>query len=287
MWGEVEVWGEIRSPVLAAPSFNDCIGTNSSTLIIVGKEDEDPQAANDLCEKYKPLALKIARRYRGLGIANDELHSAALLGLTVASRKFDPTRGAFGPHAKPWIKGELTRLFKPTADAMAFGRSESLNVPALGDDDDSDHQRDVAAPAPTIMPDLSALAETDRYIIQSRLCGETLAEIGKVLGISSERVRQREVRARSKIKGIIASECLSDLTKRGEAIRLPGEHTRREVDFRDREPPKHTHGKPKPSRRILHHRAHASRLAELRGKEPLRNARGPYGGPVIHGWGCK
>ena len=130
MWGEVEVWGEIRSPVLAAPSFNDCVGlTATSTNLIVGEDDEDPQAANDLCEKYKPLALKIARGYRGRGIPNDELRSAALLGLTVASRKFDPTRGAFGPYAKLWIKGELTRFFKPTADAMAFGRSESLNVP--------------------------------------------------------------------------------------------------------------------------------------------------------------
>jgi RNA polymerase sigma factor (sigma-70 family) len=280
MWGEVE-----RSPLLAAPGFNDCIGTNSSTLIIDGEDDEETQAANDLCERYRPLAFKIARGYRDRGVPLDDLRSAADLGLVLASRKFDPARGAFGPYAKLWIKGELTRLFKPAADAMAFGRSESLKVPVRGDDDDRDYQRDVAAPAPTIMPDLSALAETDRCIIQSRLCGETLAEIGKALGISSERVRQRETRARSKIKGIIASECISDLTKREEAIRLPGEHTRREVDFRDREPPKHGHLEPKPSRKILHHRANASRLADLRGNKPLRNPRGPYGGPVIHGWG--
>ena len=128
MWGEVE-----RSPVLAAPSFNDYVGlTATSTNLIVGEEDEDPQAANDLCEKYEPLALKIARRYRGRGIPNDELRSAALLGLTVASRKFDPTHGAFGPYAKFWIKGELTQFFKPTADALAFGRFESLRRPRCG-----------------------------------------------------------------------------------------------------------------------------------------------------------
>jgi RNA polymerase sigma factor (sigma-70 family) len=178
MWGEVEVWGEIRSPVLAAPSFNNCIGTNSSTHIIDGEDDEKTQAANDLCNRYLPLALKIARDYGDKGIHFEDLRSAAYLGLVSASRKFDPARGAFGPYAKPWIKGEITRLFKPAADAMAFGRSESLKIPARGDDDDRDRQRDVAAPAPTIAPDLSALAETDRYIIQSRLCGETLAKIG-------------------------------------------------------------------------------------------------------------
>jgi hypothetical protein len=59
MWGEIE-----RSPVLAAPSFNDCIGTTSSTIIIDGQDDEKTQAANDLCLSYLPLAYKIAGRYR-------------------------------------------------------------------------------------------------------------------------------------------------------------------------------------------------------------------------------
>ena len=170
---------------------------------------------------------------------------------------------------------------------MAFGCTELLKVPKPGDDDAKEHQGDVAAPAPTIAPDLSALADTDRHIIGSRLRGDTLAEIGKVLGISPERVRQREVHARTKIKGIVSSQCLSDLTKRGKVIRLPGEGARREVDFRDREPPKHTYAEPRPSRQLLHHRSNASRLAELRGNEPLRNQRGPFGGPVIHGWGSK
>ena len=56
MWGEVE-----RSPVLAAPSFNDYVGlAATSTNLIVGEEDEETQAANDLCKRYVPLARKIA-----------------------------------------------------------------------------------------------------------------------------------------------------------------------------------------------------------------------------------
>ena len=291
MWGEVEVWGEIRSPVLAAPSFDNYRGliastTNQSIGAKVSKIQELPgRELNDLCKQYEPLVKNLAARYMGKGIEFEDLRAAGLLGLARALPKFDPDRGVtLGIFARHWIRGEMTALFKSN-DPLASGRASSLTVVNTDDEDGSSHQRDVAAPAPTIVPDLGALAETDRYIIESRLRGETLAEIGKALGISSERVRQREVRARSKIKGIIASECLSDLTKRGEAIRLPGEHTRREVDFRDREPPKHTHWEPKPSRKILHHRANASRLADLRGNKPLRNPRGPYGGPVIHGWG--
>ena len=72
MWGEIE-----RSPVLAAPSFNDCIGTNSSTLIIDGGNDEETQAANDLCERYRLYAFKIASEYLGKGIHFEDLKSAA------------------------------------------------------------------------------------------------------------------------------------------------------------------------------------------------------------------
>ena len=123
MWGEIE-----RSPVLAAPSFSNFIAANSTTKI--GENDEEVQAdeANDLCDEIPPARLQDCQRYRDKGVSLDELRSAALLGLTVASRKFDPTIGAFGPYAKPWIKGELTRLFKPTKDALAFGRFESLDA---------------------------------------------------------------------------------------------------------------------------------------------------------------
>jgi RNA polymerase sigma factor (sigma-70 family) len=276
--GRLPMWGEIeRSPVLAAPSFNDYVGlTATSTYSIGGEEDENPQAPNDLCEKYLPLAHKIARSYAGRGIDFEDLRGAAYLGLTRASRRFNPERGAFGPYAKFWISGEITALFKgnnPLNDAQSLTKNY--------EEDDESHQKDVAAPSPVIAPDLSGLAGTDRHIIESRLRGETLVEIGKTLGISAERVRQREVLSRSQLRGSVASQCISDLTRRGKVIKLPGEHTRREVEFRDREPPKHVYCEPQPSGRLVHHRANASRLADLRG----RNPRGPYGGPVIHGWG--
>jgi RNA polymerase sigma factor (sigma-70 family) len=274
MWGAVE-----RSPVLAAPSFNDHVGlTATSTNLIVGQEDEDPQAPNNLCEKYKPLALKIASGYRDRGIHFEELRSAAYLGLVSASRKFDPERGAFGPYARHWIKGEITALFKSN-DPLASGYSESLTV--WHDDDDSGHQTDVAAPAPTIAPDLGALSDRERHIIEARARAETLTEIGKELGISAERVRQLEARALPKIKGGVASACISDLTKRG----IPIEPTRRYVEFRDREPPKHIYREPPPSRRLAHHRAIAPRLAALRGNKPFRRWKGPYGGAIVISWG--
>ena len=283
MWEEIE-----RSPVLATPGSNTYAGliassTNQSFGAKVGNRQvlsEKEEA--DLCKKYRPLVLSLAARYSGRGIAFDELEAAGQLGLTRALRKFDPARGSFGAYAKPWVRGEITALFKPTSDLFSC-RRVSLSV--HHNDDERSHQRDVADEAPVIAPDLDALSDRDRHIIESRAAGETLAEIGKQLGISSERVRQLEVRARSQVKGTIASRCISELTQRGKVIRFPAERTRRLAEFRDREPPKHVYREPEASRKMIHHRANAPKLAALRGGQPIRNANGRYGGPIIHQWG--
>ena len=277
MWGEVE-----RSPVLPAPSFNDYVGlAATSTNLIVGGEDEETQAANDLCKRYVPLARKIASRYQGRGVHYEDLCSAAELGLTLGSRKFDPSKGAFGPYVTFWIKGELTKLFKPTDDAFSR-RCVSLSI--HHNDDERSHQRDVADQAPTIAPYLSALSKRERHIIEARARAETLTEIGKELGISAERVRQLEARALPKIKGGVASACISDLTKRGKVIQFPIERTRRYAEFRDREPPEHIYCEPPPSRQLVHHRANSPRLANLRGNKPFRRWKGPYGGAIVISW---
>jgi RNA polymerase sigma factor (sigma-70 family) len=266
--------------MFAAPGSE--ITSLSSYNNLIGPDDEDIQAANDLSKRYLPLARKIARSYGGRGISDDDLRSAAELGLTLGSRKFDPNSGAFGPYVSFWIKGEITKLFKPSADAFSRHR---VSLTVHHNDDERSHQRDVADQAPTIAPDLSALSERERDIIEARASGETLSEIGKEFGVSAERIRQLEARALPKIKGGIASACISDLTQRGKVIRFPIERTRHYAEFRDREPPKHIYQEPIPTRQLLHHRKHAPRLAALRGNEPLRNPKGPYGGPVIHGWG--
>jgi RNA polymerase sigma factor (sigma-70 family) len=196
------------------------------------------------------------------------------LGLVRASRKFGPGQGAFGPYAQLWIEGEITRLFKPTADAMSAGRSTSQETP-LGDQQDDDNPRTIAD---TIadnseardniydeFPDLSVLEEKDRRIIEARAQGETLLAIGKTFGISAERVRQREAKAVSKLKAASTADnvvCLKEWRRRW---LLPeqkrGLHW---ANFKDREPFKHAYSEPQSSPQLAHHRANASRLAALR-----------------------
>ena len=255
MMGEIE-----RSPVLAAPSFHNVIAPNSTTNKIDEDEDDfQADEANNLCKRYIPLALKIASKYRDRGVDFEDLRSAAYLGLVQGSRKFDPSRGAFGPYVEHWIAGSVKALFSgndPLENAVSLTAEDEEN-------EESSHQIDIASPPPVIAPDLTVLGDTDRHIVEARNRGETLVEIGTSLGLSAERVRQRQAAAQSRIRGDQTSEAIADLTTRGKFI-SSAHQPRRWTDFKDREPPKHAYREPQPSQEIIHHRKYAPRLAALR-----------------------
>jgi RNA polymerase sigma-B factor len=214
MLGETE-----RSPMFAAPGSRD-VTTVSTYTILVGLDDDDIQAANDLCEKYLPLARSIARKYQGRGISYEDLQSASELGLFKASRRFDPGRGAFGAYAAIWAKGEITKLFKSSSDPIAFGRPQlSLETPVGPDSDESFTLKDVLADDRTDLPcpDLSNISEREKRVVLGTVAGETLKELGTELGVSQERVSQINVAATKKLRkkpGQVALACIRDLTKR-------------------------------------------------------------------------
>ena len=143
-------------------------------------------------------------------------------------------------------------------------RRDSLNVPSDGEVDPDKPQTladKLAEERPVLTLDLSSLSETDRQIIEARIAGYSLSEIGKAHGRSAERIRQREARARDQITGSVASECISDLVNRGKVVRVPGRaYARTEPGFRDRSPPKHAYREPQPSNEIQRHRANATPL---------------------------
>jgi RNA polymerase sigma-B factor len=73
----------------------------------------DPVDRETLVERYLPLALKLAGRYRATGEPLDDLFQVACLGLVNAIDRFDPERGpAFSSFAVPTILGELQRYFR-------------------------------------------------------------------------------------------------------------------------------------------------------------------------------
>ncbi len=60
-----------------------------------------------------PMAVDATRRFRGRGIATDDLEQVAYLGLVKAVQGFDPDRGHdFLSFAIPTIRGEVRRHFR-------------------------------------------------------------------------------------------------------------------------------------------------------------------------------
>jgi RNA polymerase sigma factor (sigma-70 family) len=151
----------------------------------------------------------------------DDLQSAALTGLVIASQKFDPTRAAFGACARPWIKGECTALFKQAKSAqppIAIPLDKTIKIDGEeGRDSVHDLVADPKIPAASI--DVGGLTEKERGIVLGRSQGQTLIKLGKQFGISQERVRQLEAKATEKLrrkKGNVALACIRDLiTRRG------------------------------------------------------------------------
>jgi RNA polymerase sigma-B factor len=77
-------------------------------------DDDQRRAVEDrLVEINLQVALDVARRYRGRGIAIDDLEQVACLGLVKAVRGFDPSRANdFLSYAVPTIRGEVRRYFR-------------------------------------------------------------------------------------------------------------------------------------------------------------------------------
>ena len=77
------------------------------------------------------LAAACARRFIGRGLAPEELRQQALLGLTLAAKRFDDTRGvAFSTFAVPTILGELRRACQ-RACAAHVPRTDRARLSAL------------------------------------------------------------------------------------------------------------------------------------------------------------
>ena len=77
------------------------------------READADELTRQLIETNAAVARSMASRYRNRGIDLDDLEQVALLGLTKAAQRFDPSAGHdFLSFAVPTIRGELRRHFR-------------------------------------------------------------------------------------------------------------------------------------------------------------------------------
>jgi RNA polymerase sigma-B factor len=122
-------------------------------------------------DRYRPIADRIARRYRGRGVEDDDLVQLARLGLCKAVRRWspdlDPTLVQF---ATPTIEGEIKRYFR-------------------------DHCRPIRMPR-SLQEDLAMHQSVHDELTQNLGRTPTEAEIAAAAGSTIDRVRRQRLASR-------------------------------------------------------------------------------------------
>lgn len=83
----------------------------------------DQRARDELVEQLRPLAQRLASRYRNSAESREDLEQVAYLGLLKAIERADPDRGALVRFAVPTIMGELKRHFRDYGWTMRVPRA--------------------------------------------------------------------------------------------------------------------------------------------------------------------
>jgi RNA polymerase sigma-B factor len=83
----------------------------------------DRLARDELVRHFLPLAIRLARRYRGAWEPIEDLRQVASMGLLKAIDRHDPSRGtSFQAFAVPTILGEIKRYFRDCGWAVHIPR---------------------------------------------------------------------------------------------------------------------------------------------------------------------
>jgi RNA polymerase sigma-B factor len=100
------------------------VENDSARLAELFDRRTEPDAKRELVEMFDGLAQRLARRFRGRGVALDDLVQVARYGLLKAIDRFDPEREVmFSTYAGRTIIGEIKHYFRDQAWSVRVPRS--------------------------------------------------------------------------------------------------------------------------------------------------------------------
>lgn len=210
--------------------------------------DGDGEAVRRLVGSHLRFVIKIARRYRGLGVPMSDLIQDGTVGLMQAVRRFDPRRGVrLSTYAMWWIRASLQASVSKSWSRVVAGSSNAQKAlsqglrrlaPQFGAESDSGGRGEEArsllenlvcdAPNPeqriaeergqrvlqrSLAAALDRLPPREQLVIRKRYLEEvrpTFAAIGRELGVSKDRVRQLEGSALGRLRALL-NPCLPNL----------------------------------------------------------------------------
>jgi RNA polymerase sigma factor (sigma-70 family) len=182
-------------------------------ILAKGIESGDSRARNKLIECNMRLALSIAKKFQASGCDLDDLIQESSIGLMKAVDKFDWRRGfKFSTYACRSILKAFSRfgikLVKhrqrfPSEFDPEFEKSNFLELRR------AEHERESAAEVRHLVEsDRAELSEVERSVIYHRFgldgpTGQpslTLEQVGQMIGVTKERVRQIQNKALEKLR---------------------------------------------------------------------------------------
>lgn len=173
-------------------------------------------AANIIAEKNIRLAHKAASHFKwakGYGLSDDDLLSCGYEALIVGTRIHDPRRGKLSTVVMFRMRQMVGRYVNA---AKAAKRGSAGKVKTFNQRDElgktlNDMQDSIGLPSDgkallredcqIIKSALSKLDQREQLVIWKRIAEDmTLDEIGKVIGVTKERVRQIEIESLEKLR---------------------------------------------------------------------------------------
>jgi RNA polymerase sigma-B factor len=93
-------------------------------LVAAHRRDGDSASREQLVMRHAWLVRSIARRYKGRGLAQEDIEQTGYLGLIQAVDRYDPSRGVpLRAYAARTIEGEIMHLFRDRGWAVRVPRS--------------------------------------------------------------------------------------------------------------------------------------------------------------------
>jgi len=191
---------------------------------VLDELDELEAAARSIRSKLtlanQALIISIAKRHLDYALTLDELVSEGMGPLLKSIEKFDYTKGyKFSTYASWAIIRHYARVVSSDGERhrqyVSLSQEElDLLLPGTTDVDEADAFRRSRA----VQRALEQLDERERNVLTNRFSldrtGEplSLAQLGKILGVSKERVRQIELHAMEKMHGILETELQTEKT---------------------------------------------------------------------------
>lgn len=108
-WDTSVVTDSVRLMMKQIGSY-ELLSADEEKELAVRAKDGDTNARNELITHNMRLVVSIARKYKGVGIAFQDLVQEGSIGLMKAAEKFDPERGfKFSTYATYWIQQTISR----------------------------------------------------------------------------------------------------------------------------------------------------------------------------------